>query len=638
MTLLQKDLVGATAPIQVCAGLQGGVEAAVHAARECFEDPETEAIILVDAENAFNLLNREASLNNMYIVCPEVATYIMNTYRMPARLFIAGGDEHLFSEEGTTQGDPPAMGFYACGTIPLIDSGNIERKVTQIWYADDSAAGGKLEEMRKWWDNLCIKGPLFGYNPKSSKTWVIVKPEHEEKARNLFPDVNVTSIGRRYLGSFIGSDQGKEAFIEDKVQVWCRDLKQLSDIASREPQIAYSAYVYGLSKRWNYVCRTTPGVADRLTPLEQVTRDEFIPAIINRLFSCTDELRNIMALPPRYGGLGIPVMMDMADREYKFSCKATKLLKEAILNQDDNYTEDWTYSKGVKTEITTERNLFYKQKQAEIHQELESTPLAKLMFQLAAEKGASAWLTALPLKEYGYLMNKQQFSDAIALRYNLNLKDCPKTCTCGQKYSANHALICKLGGYVSLRHNSLRDTFADLMRTVKCKDVQTEPVLLPVDGLELPKGTVLGDQARLDISARSIWNASERAYFDVRVFHAPAPSNASKSIPAMYQSHENEKKRCYNARVLEVEKGSFTPLVFSTSGGMGGEAERLVKKLASKMEYHTGQRYSDAVGYIRKRLRFEILRTTVISLRGDRGARKNRVDIDSLDLNLEPKG
>ena len=41
---------------------------------------------------------------------------------------------------------------------------------------------------------------------------------------------------------------------------------------------------------------------------------------------------------------------------------------------------------------------------------------------------------------------------------------------------------------------------------------------------------------------------------------------------------------------------------------------------------------------IRKRLRFEILRTTVISLRGDRGARKNMVDIDSLDLNLEPQG
>jgi len=65
------------------------------------------------------------------------------------------------------------------------------------------------------------------------------------------------------------------------------------------------------------------------------------------------------------------------------------------------------------------------------------------------------------------------------------------------------------------------------------------------------------------------------AYYDVRVLHAPAPSNASKSIPVMNQSHENEKKHCYNARVFEVEKRSFTPLVFSTSGGMGGEAERL---------------------------------------------------------------
>ena len=76
------------------------------------------------------------------------------------------------------------------------------------------------------------------------------------------------------------------------------------------------------------------------------------------------------------------------------------------------------------------------------------------------------------------------------------------------------------------------------------------------------------------------------------------------------------------------------------NGGMDVEAERLVKKLSSKMEYHTGQKYSDSVSYIRKRLRFEILRTTVISLRGDRGARsrKELVEIGELDLNLEPMG
>ena len=44
--------------------------AAVHAARELFEDEKTEALILVDAENAFNALNIRAVLNNIRIVCP----------------------------------------------------------------------------------------------------------------------------------------------------------------------------------------------------------------------------------------------------------------------------------------------------------------------------------------------------------------------------------------------------------------------------------------------------------------------------------------------------------------------------------------------------------------------------------------
>ena len=155
-----------TAPIQVCAGLSGGVEAAVHAAREIFEDSTTEALILVDAENAFNSLNRQAALNNMQVICPELATYLLNTYREPARLFIESSEESIWSEEGTTQGDPPAMGFYACGTMPIVLSatGNVENDtVRQIWYADDSAAGGKLHGVKSWWENLCKIGPLLGF-------------------------------------------------------------------------------------------------------------------------------------------------------------------------------------------------------------------------------------------------------------------------------------------------------------------------------------------------------------------------------------------------------------------------------------------------------------------------------------------
>ena len=168
-------------------------------------------------------------------------------------------------------------------------------------------------------------------------------------------------------------------------------------------------------------------------------------------------------------------------------------------------------------------------------------------------------------------------------------------------------------------------------------------MLLPTDGQQLPNGSVLGDQARLDISARSFWNTLERAFFDVRVFHPLAPSNVSKSIPQMYRSHENEKKRMYGHRVLQVEKGTFTPLVFSTTGGMSEETNKAVKRLAQRMETVTHQRYSEVVGFIRKRLRFELLKTTVIALRGDRGARSRNelnmsMPIEEIDVNLEPFG
>ena len=50
----------------------------------------------------------------------------------------------------------------------------------------------------------------------------------------------------------------------------------------------------------------------------------------------------------------------------------------------------------------------------------------------------------------------------------------------------------------------------------------------------------------------------------------------------MYHAHEHQKKKKYNARILQVEKASFSPIVFSTTGGMGDEATMLYKKLAIK--------------------------------------------------------
>ena len=63
----------------------------------------------------------------------------------------------------------------------------------------------------------------------------------------------------------------------------------------------------------------------------------------------------------------------------------------------------------------------------------------------------------------------------------------------------------------------------------------TEPFLLPTAGVTLPPVSNTADNARADVSARSIWNPFERAFLDVRVYHAQAPSNRNlKTIPRMY--------------------------------------------------------------------------------------------------------
>ena len=90
MKILKHDVIDASGSLQVCAGLKCGSEAAIHAMRKMFEADDNDAVLLVDASNAFNSLNRSAALHNIRILCPTLATFAINTYRAPARLFITG--------------------------------------------------------------------------------------------------------------------------------------------------------------------------------------------------------------------------------------------------------------------------------------------------------------------------------------------------------------------------------------------------------------------------------------------------------------------------------------------------------------------------------------------------------------------
>ena len=98
----------------------------------------------------------------------------------------------------------------------------------------------------------------------------------------------------------------------------------------------------------------------------------------------------------------------------------------------------------------------------------------KRCIELACEKGSGAWLSALPLQAMGFVLNKQEFRDGIYLRYGWRIPNTPTYCACGTKNSVDHTLNCKLGGYVTMRHNNVRDLEASMLKEV-CKDVKSSP-------------------------------------------------------------------------------------------------------------------------------------------------------------------
>ena len=262
----------------------------------------------------------------------------------------------------------------------------------------------------------------------------------------------------------------------------------------------------------------------------------------------------------------------MTDFEFAASLKITEPLKRLVLPQEPTYTyEAMAEQMSAISEIRKKRRKNASQMAEKLSQSLP--PNLQRAIDLAKEKGASSWLTTLPIKEFGFCLHKGAFSDALALRYGLPLSRLPLHCACGRSFTVEHALSCSSGGFPIIRHNEVRDLTASLLTEV-CHDVRVKPDLQPVTG-EMMTGSTsnTNDGARLDIAVNGFWcGRFEKTYMDVRVFNPHAPSNRNTSIVQCYRKHEQEKRRSYDQRIREIEHVSFTPLVLSATGGLAKQA------------------------------------------------------------------
>ena len=188
-----------------------------------------------------------------------------------------------------------------------------------------------------------------------------------------------------------------------------------------------------------------------------------------------------------------------------------------------------------------------------------------------------------------------------------------------------------------MRHDNIKHILTSLLAKVG-HDVEAEPHLQAVTAETMDHLTAnTQDESRPDIKARGFWQRGQTAFFDIRVTNGTCKSQANKSTATIFEAHEAMKKREYLQRIVEVENGLFTPLIFGTNGGVGSECSKFISTLATKLSEKNGEEYGQTVTWLRTRLSFETIRAQILCVRGSRVPfrTKEQAFLDFNLMNLE---
>ena len=300
-----------------------------------------------------------------------------------------------------------------------------------------------------------------------------------------------------------------------------------------QPQAAYAAFCFGEQNKYNYFLRTIPGMNERMRRVDKSIKNELLPSIIWE--SIADKEKELYSLPTRLGGLSIPSFVEKAQNDFENSLHITAPLVALIVTQEESLPDDCNVKQRINsTKQNKEKILIEKGNQIESELELD---MRQVVLQ-TKEKGASSWLTVIPLHEHGFALNKAEFRDALSIRYNKQLKGMPSICPCGQKFDLNHATNCKRGGFVIMRHNNVRDFEANFLKTMQ-NDV--EPTLQEITNDKLPGNT--NEEARPAIRARRVWRPGQNAFFDIVLTNVNANYQKHQTVENIFKKHEKEKKK-----------------------------------------------------------------------------------------------
>ena len=271
--------------------------------------------------------------------------------------------------------------------------------------------------------------------------------------------------GTWYLGGFTGSTRKKEEWLGEMVGKWVSAVKTLSVVAERYPQTAYAGFTFCLQNEWQYVQHVVANMGPFFQPLEREIWMSFLPALLGIPPTEIDGgYRQLLTQGVKQGGLAICNPVDTAPSVHLASLAATCYLTESLVCKDTGRFDLGAHRTCASEAGQAARKSRLIDEQLFLDRRGRDNP--SVVRRDKRNCAAGAWLSVFPNQLNGTGLLADKWRDNVCLRYNHSPLDMPAACDgCGAKMTVEHALSCKVGGLVHIRHDDVADEWRHLCGT-----------------------------------------------------------------------------------------------------------------------------------------------------------------------------